>query len=182
MFLVAVAVLFVIATRWSAWEAASDWQDTDDAYLESDLTPILAKVAGYIRTVPVQDFDHVRAGQLIAEVVDDDYRAIVDQSDANVAAAKAQLETLRARQAVQQANITAATAVIASTSAQLEQNARDIVRQTQLLDTGSSSPEAAEKLNGLKGEAAARGVLGSLAVDEDRVAGDLAVDLAADGV
>ena len=146
VFLLALALLITIATRWTVWEGNSRWQVTDDAYLQSDLTPILAKVAGYIRTVPVQDFDQVRAGQLIAEVVDDDYKAVVAQSAANLAAAMAQLETLKAQHDLQDANVAAANAVVTSTTAQLEQSTRDIARQKQLFETGSSSTEAAEKL------------------------------------
>jgi membrane fusion protein (multidrug efflux system) len=146
IFLIALALLVAITTRWNRWQGGARWQVTDDAYLQSDLTPLSAKVAGYVREVPVQDFQRVRAGQLIVQLADDDYRAAVALGEANVAQAKAQLETLRAQHAFQQANVEAARAVIASTAAQLQQNERDRVRQRQLFETGSSSVEAAEKL------------------------------------
>jgi membrane fusion protein (multidrug efflux system) len=144
--LTAVIILLVVVTRWNRWQGAAGWQATDDAYLQSDLTPIAAKVAGYVRSVPVQDFDHVRAGQLIAEIVDDDYRAGVAQAQANVAQALAQVEALKAQQRLQQANVQAAQAVEASTAASLDQNRRDTERQRRLIDIGSSSTEASEKL------------------------------------
>ncbi|HEX7761786.1 MAG TPA: HlyD family secretion protein [Caulobacteraceae bacterium] len=146
MFLAALAILILVTTRWTAWQGGAGWQSTDDAYLQSDLTPISAKVPGYIREVPVQDFDHVRAGQLIAQVSDDDYKATVAQGEANVAAATAQVAALKAQHDLQQANVEAAHAVAASTAAALDQNTRDLARQKKLLETGSSSPEAAEKL------------------------------------
>ncbi len=108
---------------------------------------IAAKVAGYVREVPVNDFDRVRAGQLIVQLVDDDYRATVEQGEANVAAAKAQLQTLLAQRVVQEANANAADAVVASTGAQVAQNGRDIARQRQLFASGSSTTEAGEKLS-----------------------------------
>jgi len=40
----------------------------------------------YVRALPVQDFDRVRAGQVPAEIVDDDYRAAVAQIIAGIAA------------------------------------------------------------------------------------------------
>jgi multidrug resistance efflux pump len=83
-FLIAVAVLAVIATHWNRWEGDAEWQSTDDAYLQADLTPISAKVTGYIRALPVQDFERVGAGQLLAEIVDDDYRAAVAQINAGI--------------------------------------------------------------------------------------------------
>jgi multidrug resistance efflux pump len=48
--LLAVGVLVLITTRWTRWESNSRRQSTDDAYLQSDLTPISAKVAGYVRS------------------------------------------------------------------------------------------------------------------------------------
>jgi membrane fusion protein (multidrug efflux system) len=127
--LVAVAVLTVIATRWNRWEGDAEWQSTDDAYLQADLTPISAKVTGYIRALPVQDFERVRAGQLLAEIVDDDYRAAVAQINASIAAAAAQVEALKAQRPLQEANVRAAKATVESIEANVEQNKRDLARQ-----------------------------------------------------
>jgi membrane fusion protein, multidrug efflux system len=144
--LVAFAIIVVISTRWNRWTGAQGWQSTDDAYLQADLTPISAKVGGYIRNVPTQDFERVHAGQLIALVVDDDYRAAVAQAEANLAAAAAQIESLKAERELQEANIAAARTTVEATTATLGQNGRDVTRQRQLLATGSSSTEDSEKL------------------------------------
>ena len=147
VFAVALAILLVVITRWNRWQGAPGWQTTDDAYLQSDVTPVSVKVAGYVRRVPVQDFERVRAGQLVAEIVDDDYRAAVQQAEAALAAAQAQVQTLEAQRALQEANVAAARAVTASTAANLAQNGRDVERQRQLLAIGSSSTESSEKLS-----------------------------------
>jgi membrane fusion protein (multidrug efflux system) len=146
VFLVALIILIVVTTRWNGWQGAPGWKSTDDAYLQADLTPIAAKVAGYIRDEPVQDYDRVRAGQTIADIVDDDYRAAAAQAEANVAVAEGQVGVLKSQQALQAANVSAARAVAAATGASLAQNGRDMARQRALQATGSSSPEAAEKL------------------------------------
>ena len=147
VFVIALVILVVIVTRWNKWQGGPGWHATDDAYLQSDITPVSVKVAGYVRRVPVQDFERVRAGQLVAEIVDDDYRAAVALAQANLEAAEAQLPTLAAQQALQEANVAAARAVVASTSANLAQNGRDAERQRQLMTIGSSSVEAAERLS-----------------------------------
>jgi membrane fusion protein (multidrug efflux system) len=145
-FIVAAAILLIVLTRWDGWQGAAGWQSTDDAYLQADLTPLAAKVPGYVRTVPVDDFQHVHAGQLVAVIVDDDYRAALAQAQANLAAAAAQVDTLKAQRALQAANVIAANAVVTATAATIAQNGRDVARQHQLFATGSSSTEAAEKL------------------------------------
>jgi membrane fusion protein, multidrug efflux system len=156
VFLLAVGVLVLITTRWNRWDSDSRRQTTDDAYLQSDFTPIAAKVSGYVRNMPVQDYERVHAGQLIAEIVDDDYRATVDQLTASVAAAAAQIEALQAQQELQAANVQAAQASVAAVMANAEQNRRDLARQQVLFKTGSSSTEAAEKLQTVEAQLAAQ--------------------------
>src|SRR5262249_45657658 len=116
------------------------------AYLTADLTPIAAKVPGYITDLPVQDFQRVKAGQLIAQVEESDYRAAVAQAEASVASATAQAEALKAQITLQGANVDASRAVLASTAATLQQNGRDLARQAKLLATGSGTTEGTEKL------------------------------------
>jgi membrane fusion protein (multidrug efflux system) len=146
VFFIALGILIVVTTRWNGWQGAAGWQSTDDAYLQADLTPVAAKVAGYVRDVPAQDFERVRAGQVLAEIVDTDYRAAVAQAEANLSAAMAQVQALKAQQALQAANVEAARASVDVTGATLAQSGRDIAREQKLLATGSSSTEASEKL------------------------------------
>ena len=146
VFVVAISIIIVVSTNWTRWEGGAGWQRTNDAYLQADLTPIAARVAGYVRELPIQDYQRVHQGQVLAQLVDDDYRAAVSQADAGVASALAQAQGLKAQHALQRANIDAARAVVASTSASRAQNERDLARQRLLLQTGSSSTEASEKL------------------------------------
>jgi len=146
IFLFAVGILVLITTRWNRWESNARIQTTDDAYLAADLTPVAAKVSGYVSEMPVQDFERVHAGQLLVQIDQRDYRAAVDQLSASVLAAGATIEALKAQRSLQGANVEAAKATIAATTANVEQNERDLARQRKLLETGSSSTEAGEKL------------------------------------
>jgi membrane fusion protein (multidrug efflux system) len=146
VFVFALAILLIVVTRWTIWEGAPGWQVTDDAYLQADVTPIAAKVAGYVLAVPVQDYERVRRGQLVAHIVDSDYAAIVSIAQANVSSAKAHADALGAQHALQQANLQAANAAVAVVTANGEQNVRDLARQQRLLQSGSSTIENSEKL------------------------------------
>jgi membrane fusion protein (multidrug efflux system) len=146
VFIVAIGIIIIVSSNWTRWEGGAGWQITNDAYLQADLTPISAKVTGYVRELPIQDYQHVRKGQVLAQLVDDDYRAVVAQAEAGVATAVAQAQALTAQRELQLANVEAARAVVASTTASSEQNDRDLARQRRLFDTGSSSIEASEKL------------------------------------
>jgi membrane fusion protein (multidrug efflux system) len=88
--LVAAAIIVVLfATQWDHWVGLAVRQVTDDAYVRGDITPLSAKVEGYVRRVPVYDFQRVKAGDLLIEIEDDDYRARVAQAEADLQAAKA---------------------------------------------------------------------------------------------
>lgn len=141
-----VAIGMVVSINWTRWEGGAGWQRTNDAYLQSDLTPISSKVAGYLRELPIQDYERVHKGQVLAQLVDDNYRAAVAQTQASLESAGAQSQALKAQRELQLANVEAARAVVAATSASAEQNSRDLARQRRLLETGSSSTEAGEKL------------------------------------
>src|SRR5712664_4574955 len=117
--LLAAAVVLTITWKWNAWEGGRIEQDTDDAYVRGDLTPLSTKVAGIVRAVEVADYQQVHKGDLLVELQDDDYRAQVDQANAAVAAARAGIEeNLRQRQ-LQDARIAKAVAGIDQAKAQI---------------------------------------------------------------
>jgi membrane fusion protein (multidrug efflux system) len=145
-FCLTAIILVACFTQWNRWEGEARYQNTDDAYLQTDLTPLGAQVSGYVATVPVQDFQHVNAGQLIVQIDDADYKAALEQAQADVAAANAQIDEVQAQRPLLQANLRAAQAVVAATQASVDQNGRDVARQRRLLSTGSSSVEEMEQV------------------------------------
>jgi membrane fusion protein (multidrug efflux system) len=147
---VALLVLVGVSCRWRHWDGAPGWKGSDDAYLQGDLTPIAAKVAGYVRRAPLQDYQRVAAGQLLVELVDDDYRTALAQAEAGLESARAQVETLKAQRVLQQANVKAAGAATRAIGANLAQTVRDQARQAKLQSDGSSSVEGGEKIAALR--------------------------------
>src|ERR1700675_1004651 len=117
--LLALTVLLTITRNWNAWEGGKVDQVTDDAYVRGDLTPLSTKVAGIVQAVAVTDYQQVHKGDLLVELQDDDYQAVVDQANAVVAAARAGIvENLRQRQ-LQDARIAKALAGIDQARAQI---------------------------------------------------------------
>jgi membrane fusion protein (multidrug efflux system) len=155
-FVLAALILIFCFTRWDRWEGEARYQTTDDAYLQTDLTPLSAQVAGYVQSVPVTDYDHVRAGQLIVQIDASNYRASVAQAQANAASAAAQIEQVQAQRPLLQANLQAANAVVAATSATLAQSNRDVARQLRLLSSGSSSEAQLEQVETTHAQLAAQ--------------------------
>jgi len=89
--LIAAGVIVVLfATQWDRWLSLAVRQVTDDAYVRGDITPLSAQVEGYVRRVPVDDFQRVKKGEVLVEIEDDNYRARVAQAEADLQAAKAE--------------------------------------------------------------------------------------------
>jgi membrane fusion protein, multidrug efflux system len=129
-----VGVLVVVVAReWDWWVGSAVEQSTDDAYLQADLTPLAAKVPGYVRQVSVQDFQKVKIGGLLVEIVDDDYRAQLELAEANVAAAQAAIENIEQQKLLQGALIKQAEATIQASEADLTRYHLEAERQQSLL-------------------------------------------------
>jgi membrane fusion protein (multidrug efflux system) len=130
------AMVVVVATQWDWWVGSARLQTTDDAYLTANLTPLAAKVPGYVRRVVVDDFQKVKAGDLLVEVVDDDYRAQVGQAEGDAAAAAASIDTINQQKTLQQAMIAEARASIQASEADLTRYHLETIRQQTLLASG----------------------------------------------
>jgi membrane fusion protein, multidrug efflux system len=129
------ALIVVVAREWDWWVGSAVEQSTDDAYLQADMTPLAAKSPGYVRSVPVQDFQRVKAGDLLVEIVDDDYRAQFDQAQANVDAARAAIDNIEEQKHLQEVLIKQAEATIRATEADLTRYHLEAIRQQKLLAT-----------------------------------------------
>jgi membrane fusion protein (multidrug efflux system) len=103
--LMAVGIVFLIAGNWNTWASERVAQETDDAYLRADLTPLSTKVAGLVATVAVSDYQAVKSGDLLVQLRDDDFLAQVQQAEAGVAAGEDALINNRRQKELQDARI-----------------------------------------------------------------------------
>jgi membrane fusion protein, multidrug efflux system len=157
--LLAAALVITLTRNWNAWEGGHVEQATDDAYVRGDLTPLSTKVPGIVRAVNIGDYQKVRAGELLVELDDDDYRAQVAQASAAVEAGKAALENNRRQRELQdtkiekalagidlaKAQIAAAEAGINAVQADVTRTRAERVRQEALLTSQSTTKQQVEK-------------------------------------
>jgi membrane fusion protein, multidrug efflux system len=139
------ALILVVAREWNWWVSSSALQRTDDAYLEADTTPLAAKVPGYVSRVLVGDFQRVHGGDVLVEIVDDDYRAQLDQAQANVAAAGAAITNIEQQERLQETLIKQAEAEIESSEADVTRYHLETARQQNLLTNKYGTPQLVEQ-------------------------------------
>jgi membrane fusion protein, multidrug efflux system len=163
------ALVIVVAREWDWWVGSSTLQSTDDAYLRADMTPLAAKVPGYVSRVPVQDFQRVHAGDMLVEIVDDDYRAQLDQAQANVAAAGAAIENIEQQKLLQGTLVEQAEAEIAASEADFTRYHLEAVRQQTLLSKGyAGTPQLTEQAVDNEKRAASTLALNRAKLDQQR--------------
>ena len=114
---VAAILLFTIKGCWTSWEGGSAEQRTDDAYVRADMTPLSTRVSGTVRKVEVEDFASVKPGQLLVQLDDEDYQAVLAEARAALAGAQAALEDNQSAKRIQDAKIQNAETVIAQATA-----------------------------------------------------------------
>jgi len=115
--LIAGGIVAVIAGDWVTWTVARTAQETDDAYVRADLTPLSTKVAGLVAQVAVSDYQTVKAGDLLVALRDDDFRAQVRQAEAAVTSGEDSLINNQRQKDLQDARILQAQDGIASAEA-----------------------------------------------------------------
>lgn len=162
-------VAWYIAGHWDRWAGTARYESTNDAYMTGDLTPLAAKVSGYVSKVAVTDYQVVHAGDLLVEIEPSDYRAQVAQAEANLAAAQAALANLANQRAVQQALVRQADATIHATAADVVRYRLEADRQRALLRGGIAGTEqAVEQADANDKRTDAQLVLNNAQLDQQR--------------
>jgi membrane fusion protein (multidrug efflux system) len=143
--LVALAFVALATLRWDAWIGGATIQTTDDAYVRADLTRLSTRVAGEVIKVAVDDFQRVKAGDLLVQIDPADYEAQVAQAEANVAAAQAALDNLGNQVELQYATIAQAEAAQVSATALDTEARQEQERQQSLEHTDAGTRQRLEQ-------------------------------------
>jgi membrane fusion protein (multidrug efflux system) len=166
--LAAGVIVVLFATQWDRWVGLSVRQVTDDAYVRGDITPLSAHVEGYVRHVPVGDFQRVKEGEVLVEIEDDDYRARVAQAEADLLGAQAAIENLKAQKAAQHAQVAEAEGASAATQADVQRTRLEAERQRALLATTFGTRQRVEQADAEAGRFAATMARNQAAFDAQR--------------
>src|SRR5881296_3655215 len=132
--LLAVGIVVLITTRWNSWVGGRSTQSTDDAYVRADVTPLSTKISGIVSVVAVEDYQQVKAGDLLVQIKDDDFRAQVEQAEAGVLGAQAALENNHRQKELQASKIAQAQANINAARADVERTRLERLREEALAD------------------------------------------------
>lgn len=143
-----VAMVALVATatgQWDAWTSRRTVQTTQNAFVESDAAILSARVSGYVRALPVGDYQPVKAGELVARIDDGDAQAQVSAARASLNRAQASLDNLDAELAQQKAGVAQERARLSAAQVRVRQYRRDPARQADLVREGALSRQLFER-------------------------------------
>jgi membrane fusion protein, multidrug efflux system len=143
--LTAIGFVTLASVRWDEWTGDAAIQTTNDAYVRADLTRLSSRVAGEVLTVAVDDFQRVKAGDLLIQIDPADYEAQVAQAEAGVAGAQAALDNLANQVELQYATIAQAEAQQVSAAAQEVEARQEQDRQQSLTQTEAGTRQKLEQ-------------------------------------
>ena len=102
--LLAVALLAAGYVGYTKIHFAMTHESTDNAQVETQITPVLPRVAGYVKTIAVKDYDSVKTGQLVVELDDAELQTQLLEMEADYR--QAEVDVINAKAALNNAIVT----------------------------------------------------------------------------
>lgn len=130
---------------WDYWTTGRFLVSTDDAYVKADSTTIAPKISGYIAAVLVNDNQPVKAGETLARIDDRDFQVALEQAQAQVTAAEANIANKQAALVAKQAEIDAAQATVAVDKANETFAGQEDTRYAALAKNGYGTVQNAQQ-------------------------------------
>jgi membrane fusion protein (multidrug efflux system) len=115
------------------WKFSQQYEETNDAQVESYINPVSARAGGYIQRVCFNEHQIVQKGDTLVLLDDREYRTQVAAAEASVADARAQLTMLKAGIRSAETGTLVNRDQINSARARYVQQQQDIARYTNLV-------------------------------------------------
>ena len=118
-----VLALLVIGGGWfgfNKYNHSQHHEETDDAQIEANISPVIPRVGGYIKAVRVKDNQQVKKGDTLVILDDRDLALKVLQAEAALATAHTNLEVAQATTNASKATISSTQAGVSTADAQIE--------------------------------------------------------------
>ncbi|CAM3449541.1 HlyD family secretion protein [Sphingobacterium prati] len=125
----------------------SQYEQTNDAQIDAYLSPISAKVGGYISKIYYNDNQQVHQGDTLVLIEKDEYRLKQKAAAAELLSSRAKLPILAASEATQSKNIAVIRAQLMGVQAKLEQQRKEFERYKSLLADESTTQQKFDLVN-----------------------------------
>lgn len=94
--IIGIIVIAGLIWGWTKISYAITHETTDDAQVETNISPVLPRVGGYVKYIAVKDYDSVKSGQLLVQLDDAELQTQLLQMQADYEASKADITNAQA--------------------------------------------------------------------------------------
>ncbi len=153
-FIIILAVL-VIGGLWfglTKYFHGQKHEETDDAQIEANISPVISKISGYVSKIFVKDNQYVKKGDTLLLIDDRDLKIVLEQAEAALGTASSNLNAAQANSNASRQNINTTNAAIATANAQIEaakvnvwRTAEDLKRYENLIKDHSITQQQYEQ-------------------------------------
>ncbi|MFC6269198.1 HlyD family secretion protein [Frigoriflavimonas asaccharolytica] len=119
-------------------------EETDDAQIAANLSPVISKVSGYVDEIRVKDNQFVKKGDTLIILENKDQKLMVEQAEAALGTARSNISSARATSTAAGKNINTSNAAVQVANAQIEaakvnvrKTSQDLVRYSNLVKDNS---------------------------------------------
>ncbi len=124
---------------------ARHYESTDDAFIDGRPVLVSPQVSGSITSVAVTDNQIVKSGDMLATIDTRNYKAAVDQVDAQIRQNEATVENLTSQIAAQKAQVEQATQQVTQAEAALKFATDENIRYQDLVQKGAGTVQRAQQ-------------------------------------
>lgn len=124
--------------------------DTDDAQIDGDISPVVARVGGYVKEIKFEENTKVSEGQVLVTLDDRDYKIKLELAQAGQVGAHAGVGVSQAQIAATAANTSTAKTNIEAAKVKLNLAQKDFERYTNLIKDGAVTQQAFDQMKAQK--------------------------------
>ncbi|MFV0607334.1 MAG: HlyD family secretion protein [Niabella sp.] len=106
-------------------------EETDDAQVEANLSPVISKISGYVNEVRVKDNQYVKKGDTLVILDQRDLKMALEQAEATLGIARSSLSSSIANTVATDKNVGTANAAVQIANAQIEAAKVNVWRTTE---------------------------------------------------
>lgn len=129
-----ILILLIIAGAWfgiSKYTYSQHHEETDDAQVQADISPVIPRVSGYVNEIRVKDNQDVKKGDTLLVLDDRDLKLKLDQAEAALATSKSSVQAAHATAAAARSGIATSREGVSTIDAQIAAAQVSVTRATQ---------------------------------------------------
>jgi len=113
------------------WSYGNSHEETDDAQIASNVSPVISKISGYVAEVRVKDNQFVKKGDTLIVLENSDQKIALEQAEAALGTSRSNLNSAKAGAIAASKGINTSNAAVQTANAQIEAAKVNVWKTTQ---------------------------------------------------